>query len=220
MRPELYGRLFVCDRRVTAQTPGNGIISGYKIDHNTGNLVPIAGLPISSGGANPGRAVLLNGGRFIYVLNQGVNAEGGTACTSADPCTKSNITQFSIGGNGVLAPQQTFFTQGLNPFRIFTDTAGNYLYVLDHDSPATISTPADPVSSSSTNPNPSCGLTLGTGVVSCGDITVFQINADHRSSHSGGKLAGHFRYWLRAPLLPGSGQIPSILCCPQALCSR
>ncbi len=170
------GYLYVTGAQ-TAQTPGNGIISGFKIDHNTGNLVPIAGLPISSGGANPGRAVLLNGGRFIYVLNQGVNAEGGSACTSADPCTKSNITQFSIGGNGVLAPQQTFFTQGLNPFRIFTDTAGNYLYVLDHDSPATISTPADPVSSSSTNPNPSCGLTLGTGVVSCGDITVFQINA-------------------------------------------
>ena len=133
-------------------------------------------MPISSGGANPGRAVLLTGGRFIYVLNQGVNAEGGSTCTSADPCTKSNITQFAIGGNGILSSQETFFTQGLNPFRIFADTAGNYLYVLDHDSPATISTPANPVSSSTTNPNPSCGLTLGAGVISCGDITVFQIN--------------------------------------------
>ena len=62
---------------VTAQTSGNGIISGFKIDHNTGNLVPIHGLPVASGGANPGRAVLLTGGRFLYVLNRGVNAEGG-----------------------------------------------------------------------------------------------------------------------------------------------
>jgi 6-phosphogluconolactonase (cycloisomerase 2 family) len=161
---------------VTSQSTGNGIISGFKIDHNTGNLVPIAGLPISSGGANPGRAVLLTGGRFIYVLNQGVNAEGGSTCTTADPCTQSNITQFAIGGNGILSSQETFFTQGINPFRIFSDTSGNYLYVLDHDSPATTSTPSNPVASTTATPNPSCGLTLGAGVVSCGDITVFQIN--------------------------------------------
>ena len=161
---------------VTSQSTGNGIISGFKVDHNTGNLVPIVGLPISSGGANPSRAVLLNGGRFIYVLNQGVNAEGGSTCTTADPCTKSNITQFAIGGNGILSSQQTFFTEGLNPFRLFVDTSANYLYVLDHDSPATISTASNPVSSSATNPNPSCGLTLGAGVVSCGDITAFKID--------------------------------------------
>jgi hypothetical protein len=41
---------------VTATPSGNGIISGYKIDHNTGKLKPINGLPISSGGANPVRA--------------------------------------------------------------------------------------------------------------------------------------------------------------------
>jgi hypothetical protein len=43
----------------TSQSNGNGIISGFKIDHNTGNLVPINGLPVASGGANPGRAVQL-----------------------------------------------------------------------------------------------------------------------------------------------------------------
>src|ERR1700687_5221135 len=61
----------------TASTTGQGIISGFKIDHNTGNLVPIAGLPVSSGGANPSRAVLLTGGRFLYVLNRGTTADGG-----------------------------------------------------------------------------------------------------------------------------------------------
>ena len=45
---------------VTAESTGNGIISGFKIDHNTGKLTPINGLPVSSGGANPVRAVLLD----------------------------------------------------------------------------------------------------------------------------------------------------------------
>ena len=56
---------------VTAQPSGNGIVSGFKIDHNTGKLTPINGLPVSSGGANPVRAVLLTGSRFLYVLNRG-----------------------------------------------------------------------------------------------------------------------------------------------------
>ncbi len=120
---------------VTAQSTGNGIISGYKIDHNTGFLTPINGLPVSSGGANPGRAVLLDGSRFLYVLNQGVNAQGGSTCTTANPCQNSNITEFAVGGNGILTPQQTFYTQGINPFRMIGDTSGNYLLVLDHDSP-------------------------------------------------------------------------------------
>jgi Lactonase, 7-bladed beta-propeller len=145
---------------VTAQTSGNGIISGFKIDHNTGNLVPIHGLPVASGGANPGRAVLLTGGRFLYVLNRGVNAEGGAACTTVDPCKNSNITQFSIGGNGILSQQGTFFTQGNNPFRIIADAAGGFIYVLDHDTPSTAS----------------CSLSLGAGVTSCGDITAFKVD--------------------------------------------
>src|SRR5579871_3769067 len=99
----------------TASTTGEGIISGFKIDHNTGNLVPIKGLPVSSGGANPVRAQLLTGGRFLYVLNQGSTADGGP-CSATDVCSNANITQFAIGGNGVLSPQGTYFTQGNNPF--------------------------------------------------------------------------------------------------------
>src|ERR1700746_1564698 len=94
------GYLYVTGTQ-TASTTGAGIISGFKIDHNTGNLVAIHGLPVSSGGANPARAVLLTGGRFLYVLNQGSNADG-APCSATDICTNSNITQFSIGGNGVL----------------------------------------------------------------------------------------------------------------------
>jgi 6-phosphogluconolactonase (cycloisomerase 2 family) len=143
----------------TAQTTNNGVISGFKIDHNTGALKPIAGLPVASGGSNPGRAALILGDRFLYVLNRGSHSDG-SACTTASPCTDANITQFAIGGNGILTPQGTFFSQGNNPFRLFADAQGKFLYVLDHDSPS----------------NASCALTFGPSVTSCGDITAFQID--------------------------------------------
>jgi 6-phosphogluconolactonase (cycloisomerase 2 family) len=145
----------------TAQSSGSGIISGFKIDHNTGQLTPVNGLPISSGGANPGRAVLLLGSRFLYVLNRGANAQGGSVCTTANPCGSSNITQFAVGGNGILTPVETFYTQGINPIRLFADASGAFLFVLDHDSPS----------------NAACALALGASAKTCGDITVFSINS-------------------------------------------
>ena len=151
---------------VTAQSSGNGIISGFSIDHNTGRLTPVRTLPVSSGGANPVRAVLVNGSRFLYVLNRGVTASGGSDCTTADPCQNSNITVFAVGGNGVLTEQEQFYTQGINPFRLLADTTGTYLYVLDHDSP-------DNYNQSATD---GCALALA-GVRTCGDITVFSVNA-------------------------------------------
>lgn len=154
------GYLYVTGTK-TAQTTGNGIVSGFKIEHNTGRLNPIAGLPIGSGGSNPVRALLLQGGRFLYVLNAGTTASGGSQCTTADPCSGGNITQFSIGGNGVLEPQQVFYSQGINPERMIADAAGAYIYVLDHDAPS----------------NSSCALALGQNVTSCGDITVFKVDS-------------------------------------------
>ncbi len=164
---------------VTSGSIGNGIISGFKIDHNSGNLAPINGLPIPSGGANPVRAVLLtgNGSRFLYVLNRGVNSTGGADCTTADPCQNANITQFAVGSNGILTPQETFSTQGLNPFRIIVDSSDSFLYVLDHDSIG-----ADGVNpSSATNPNADCAAALGKDtsnnpITVCADISAFKID--------------------------------------------
>jgi 6-phosphogluconolactonase (cycloisomerase 2 family) len=145
---------------VTATPNGNGIISGFKIDHNTGQLRTINTLPVSSAGANPVRALLTSGSRFLYVLNRGTNAAGNGDCTTANPCQGSNITQFAVGGNGVLTFQQTFYTQGINPFRLALDPTGNFLLVLDHDAPSSTA----------------CQAALGTSVTSCGDVTVFQID--------------------------------------------
>jgi len=142
----------------TSGTTGQGIISGFKIDHNTGKLSAINGMPISSGGSYPGRAVLLLGSRFLYVLNQ-----GGSDCTtntSDTNCGNANIVQFSVSGNGALTPQQTFYTQGKNPFRLLADSTGSHIYVLDHDAPD----------------SSSCALALGKGVTSCGDITAFNVD--------------------------------------------
>jgi 6-phosphogluconolactonase (cycloisomerase 2 family) len=153
----------------TSQSGGNGVISGFRIDHNTGKLTSIDGLPVSSGGANPGRAVLLSGSKFLYVLNRGVNAQGGTTCTTANPCQNANIEEFAVGGNGILTAQATFYTQGINPFRILVDGSGGYVYVLDHDAPD---------SNAYTGKNltvNSCTEALGTAT-SCGDITAFSVN--------------------------------------------
>ena len=148
----------------TAQSGNNGIISGFRIDHNTGFLKPIHQFPVASGGSNPVRAVLLAGGRFVYVLNRGVNAAGNSDCsgtTGNTVCQNANITQFAVGGNGILTPQETFFTQGLNPFRLIADGTGGYLLALDHDAPDSAA----------------CRLALGPSVTSCADVTVFKIDS-------------------------------------------
>ncbi|HEY1805514.1 MAG TPA: beta-propeller fold lactonase family protein [Terracidiphilus sp.] len=153
---------------VTASNSNNGIISGFKIDHNTGRLTPINTLPVASGGANPVRAVLTLGSRFLYVLNRGVTASGSADCygTGANACLNSNITQFVVGGNGTLTPQETFNSVGTNPFRLMADASGNFLFVLDHDAPDNAAPAA----------GDNCALALGSTVTTCGDITVFKID--------------------------------------------
>ena len=178
MQAKLFGWLPLCDGDQTASTTGQGVISGFKIDHNTGNLTPIAGLPIGTGGANPSRAVLLTGGRFVYVLNRGTTADGGP-CSTTDVCSNANITQFSIGGNGVLAAQGTYYTQGNNPFRMIADSAGAHLYVLEHDAPG----------------GAGCSLVFGPAITTCGDITAFNIDP----------TTGRLSYLLNSQVTSASG---------------
>jgi 6-phosphogluconolactonase (cycloisomerase 2 family) len=158
VRSFTVGYLYVTGT-VTNTPSGNGIITGFKIDNNTGKLKALHGLPLSSGGANPVRAILVTGGRFMYVLNQGTNSSGGSTCTANDPCTNANITEFAVGGNGILTSQNTFTTSGSNPFRLLADASGKYLFALDAQAPE----------------NTFCGTAV-TGATSCGDVTVFAID--------------------------------------------
>lgn len=98
-------------------------IGGFKIDNFTGNLTSTVGSPYSSGGTNPVMLALKSGGRYLYVLN------GGNSTTAG------NISLFSVGGDGVLAYQQSYSSQGTSPVWIATDTSGNYLFVLDQKAP-------------------------------------------------------------------------------------
>src|SRR5277367_4468517 len=131
-------------------------VAAFKIDDFTGNLTTPPGSPFSSGGSNPVALVVKPGGRYLYVINK-----GGGAATSASgslPCgTAGGITEFSIGGQGVLTFQQCFQSQGSTPVWATHDATGNFLYVLDQVAPA-------PANCDATHINTS----------SCyGDITVF-----------------------------------------------
>jgi len=59
-----------------AASSNSGIISGFRSITTKGTLVPNQTVAHRLRGANPGRAVLLTGGRFIYVLNRGKNSTG------------------------------------------------------------------------------------------------------------------------------------------------
>jgi len=102
----------------------NHNIGGFKIDDYTGNLTATVGSPYDSGGTNPVMLTLKSGGRFLYVLNAG-DSSG----------VKGNIELFSVGGDGVLSPQNSFTSQGTFPVWITTDTSGNYLFELDQRAP-------------------------------------------------------------------------------------
>lgn len=98
-------------------------ITGFKIDNYTGNLTNIVGSPFSAGGTNPVSIVIRPGGRYIYVVNAG----GGTA--------PGNVSEFSVGGDGILTFQASFASQGTTPVWATIDTSGTFLFVLDQLSP-------------------------------------------------------------------------------------
>ena len=175
IRSFTVGYLYVTGT-VTATPSGNGIITGFKINNDNGKLTPINGTPVGSGGANPVRAVLLSGGNFVYVLNAGATSGGSPVCTATDTCPTANVSEFEVGGNGVLTFQQSFNTQGSNPFRLIPDSTGAFLFALDAIAPGTVNpnAPSNALTGPSANPNSYCLTYFGTPT--CGDITVFSVS--------------------------------------------
>ena len=102
-------------------------ISGFNINNQTGKLTPVQKSPFGTSGANPVRILVLSGGRFVYVLNQGDSATG----------TASNISLFQIGGDGVLTFQANYYSQGNDSISMLTDSSGSHLYILDEYAPTT-----------------------------------------------------------------------------------
>src|ERR1700751_3922917 len=83
-------------------------IGSYKESDETGALTNAPGSPFGSGGTSPIRVIVLSGGRYLYVLNQGaqqVDSTGNITYTGA------NISLFTIGGDGTLAFQASYTSQ-------------------------------------------------------------------------------------------------------------
>jgi 6-phosphogluconolactonase len=116
-------------------------IGAFKVSNNTGNLTAISGSPYGSGGTNPIRELVSSTGRYLYVLNQGAQT---TLQDGTQTYNGSNIAIFSVGGNGTLAPQQTYFSQGIHPIRFAFSSTGSFLYVLDQYEPVILPGDTDP----------------------------------------------------------------------------
>lgn len=148
-------------------------VASYKEDNETGVLTPAPHDPLSSGGTDPIRAVLLNGGRYVYVLNQGkptTNADGSITWSGA------NISLFSVGGDGSLSYQLSYPSQGFGSLRMSLSSTGGFLYVLDEYQPGSApnTTPASTTISSAT---PCYDAAAGV-YRPAGDITVFSIDTN------------------------------------------
>ncbi|HXB62969.1 MAG TPA: beta-propeller fold lactonase family protein [Acidobacteriaceae bacterium] len=147
-----------------------GQINGFKIDDRTGNLTNMVNSPYSSGGSNPGNAVVFPGGQYLFVLNKGIAT---TAPSGQCPANTGGgvVSEFLIGGDGVLTFLQNWVSSGINPVWISADPTGSYLYVLDQAA----STPG-PLGNTCNLDTTSANSNVKNKVPD-GDITVFALNS-------------------------------------------
>jgi len=148
-------------------------VASYREQNETGILFAAPHDPLSSGGNNPIRAQLLNGGRYVYVLNQGkptTNSDGSITWTGA------NVSVFSIGGDGSLSYQLSYPSQGFGSLRLALSSTGGYLYVLDEYQPG--STPNTTPASSAVSAATPCYDSANKVYRPAGDVTVFSIDAN------------------------------------------
>jgi 6-phosphogluconolactonase len=146
-------------------------VGSYKEDNDTGQLTPSAAGVVGSAGSNPIRAILLNGGRYVYVLNQGtpsVDSSGNISWSGA------NISLFSVGGDGSLSYQLSYPSQGLGSKRLALSSSGGYLYVLDQYQPG--STPNQTPASTTESATYPCYDSTYNVYRPAGDITAFSID--------------------------------------------
>ena len=110
--------LFVTSNSAAA-AGGNGQVSSYHVDSQSGAISPVAGSPVDSQGANPVAEVAAPNGQYLYVANHGNNT----------------IAQFVIGTDGQLSFGHKYTTPGSEPIALAINTAGTLLFVLDYYGP-------------------------------------------------------------------------------------
>jgi 6-phosphogluconolactonase len=146
-------------------------VQSFREDNNTGFLNKTASGAVSSAGKNPIRALVLTGGRYLYVLNQG---QATTDSSGNISWSGTGIALFSVAGDGSLAYQLSYFSQGLGSRRMALSASGNYLYVLDQYQSTGGST-VTPASATPTAGNPCRDANSGL-YYPAGDVTVFTID--------------------------------------------
>ena len=130
----------------TSKTLPHGLINAYQIDYQSGSLLPLADSPIDTGGRDTVGLVVAPNNLFLYTVNN----------------FDSDVTEFAIGTDGKLYPENTYNISGSLPTAAAIDAAGKFLYVTftyqNTASGQELYTPA--------NPGP-------------GGISIFPINADN-----------------------------------------
>lgn len=96
----------------TAARSAAGLVNGYKIDYQSGTLVPLENSPVAAG-KNPVSLVAAPNGSFIYVIDR----------------DDSDVIVYAIGTDGKLYPQKTYNVTGSFPTAVAIDPAGKFLYV-------------------------------------------------------------------------------------------
>jgi 6-phosphogluconolactonase len=90
-----------------------GLINGYKVNYQTGQLFPLDDSPIATGGRNPVALVAAPNATNLYVLNH----------------DDSTVVWIAIGTDGKLYPKTTYNTAGSFPTAAAIDPAGKFLFV-------------------------------------------------------------------------------------------
>src|SRR6185437_14244091 len=99
----------------TSSKDNPGKINVYKVDSESGALIPIPDSPYSSGGRNPVADVTSPNGKNLYVINHDDNT----------------VVEFAVGTDGKLYPQQTCNTPGSFPVQLAVNPAGTFLYIVE-----------------------------------------------------------------------------------------
>ena len=151
-------------------------IGAFKISNNTGNLTTIQGSPFGSNGKDPVRELVSTSGRYLYVLNEGLAT---TTPTGNITYSSANIAVYSIGGNGTLAFQQSYTSQGFGSIRFAFSLSGSYLYVLDEYAPSAGTDSAGNPLVGSTTPQMGLSCRDSSGIYHpTGDITAFAVDGN------------------------------------------
>jgi 6-phosphogluconolactonase len=132
----------------TAQASA-GLVNGYKINYQQGQLTQLANSPIPSGGRNPVTVVASPDSKSIYVVHR----------------DDSNVVHFLIGTDGKIYPQKTYNITGSFATDASIDAAGKFLYVTFTYQDTILPDGSQQQLFSPANPGP-------------GGVTIFPVNSD------------------------------------------